>query len=348
MKKETSLQAEIYGELESLRHADNINHLILENISDLVAIHRLSDLRYEYVNSATLKALGYTREELFAQSPLELVHPDDMERVFTRMKDNLPQGVSRDKFRYRRKDGTYAWLKVQGTILPGDGQVPFLILICQDISAEKKLEESLLEAYNEMGRIAQHYSVHGDPGRQAFKWSEMKRQVPPAVNRTEEVLDLALITTEGLNEEHLLNSCCQLIVEKPGFSLAWVGYVLEGPPQKVKPVAYAGLNSGYLAKLNIVLQDPKRGNGPTGQAIRSGQPVVMSNLKTDDAFAPWVKDALRRGFKSSMSIPLQDSNGIFGSLNVYSEQVDGFDAEQQQFLVKISNKLARTLVSLRK
>jgi len=347
VKKERSIQAEIYDELENLRHADNINHLILENISDLVAIHRLSDLSYEYVNSAALRVLGYTREELFAQSPLELVHPEDMERVFTRMKDNLPHGVSRDKFRYRRKDGTFAWLKVQGTILPGDSQDSSLILICQDISTEKKLEESLLEAYNEMGRIAQHYSV-SDLGRQSLKWSEMKRQGTPAGNRTEEVLDLALITTEGLNEEHLLNSCCQLIVEKPGFSLAWVGYVLEGPPQKVKPVAYAGLNSGYLAKLNIVLQDPKRGNGPTGQAIRSGQPIVMSNLKAEDSFAPWVKDALRRGFKSSMSIPLQDANGIFGSLNVYSDQVDGFDGEQQQFLVKIGNKLARTLVSLRK
>lgn len=157
--------------------------------------------------------------------------------------------------------------------------------------------------------------------------------------------NVAMIQAE--KEYDLLESVCQRIVEVGGYSLAWVGYVQTGSEQKVQPVAYAGKDHGYLNKLNITLVDPKRGRGPTGTAIRTGQPVVSRNFKNDPSFKPWVKDALRRGLKSSMTIPLMADNQAFGVLGIFSDETDYFDTKEEELLTEMANNLAYAITSRR-
>ena len=157
--------------------------------------------------------------------------------------------------------------------------------------------------------------------------------------------NVAMIQAE--KEYDLLESVCQRIVEVGGYSLAWVGYVQTGSEQKVQPIAYAGKDHGYLNKLNITLVDPKRGQGPTGTAIRTGQPVVSRNFKNDPSFKPWVKDALRRGLKSSMTIPLMADNKAFGVLGIFSDETDYFDSKEEELLIEMANNLAYAIASRR-
>jgi len=266
------------NEIEKLHKSPQLNKLIFDNVHDLIAIHKLSDLSYEYVNPAVLEVLGYTRDELFAQSAFELIHPEDMGRVMQRMKDNLPAGKGRDEFRYRKQDGSYVWLEVNAL--------------------------------------------------------ELTRAVTRAV-------------IQSANEDDLLHNVCRQLVEAGGYSLAWVGYVQPDPQQKVKPVAYAGTNNAYLAKLNIYLHDPKRGQGPVGTAIRTSQPVVVGDIKNDEKFKPWAKDALRRGFKSTLAIPLLADNQAFGALSLYSAATDTFNDREQKLLQELADMLAYAVISLR-
>jgi GAF domain-containing protein len=148
------------------------------------------------------------------------------------------------------------------------------------------------------------------------------------------------------NEGDLLRNVCQKIVEGGGYRLAWVGYLQKDQRQTIRPVTYAGENNGYLAKLNIALQDPKRGYGPAGTAIRTGQPVVSRDIKKDDTFKPWSKDALRRGFKSTMAIPLMADNKAFGVMSIYSSQTEVFDTEEQKLLQDMVNDLAYAIILL--
>jgi len=53
-------QNQSYNELQHI--SARFNQFILDNTRDLIAIHNLSDLSYEYVNPDTLKALGYEKE----------------------------------------------------------------------------------------------------------------------------------------------------------------------------------------------------------------------------------------------------------------------------------------------
>lgn len=98
MKKQAHERDQWLGELEVLRKAQQLNQLILDNTRDLITIHKLADLSYEYVNPATLKVLGVFPKRTIAQSPLDLIHPDDIHRIMKRLKEDLHRGRGRINF----------------------------------------------------------------------------------------------------------------------------------------------------------------------------------------------------------------------------------------------------------
>ncbi len=149
------------------------------------------------------------------------------------------------------------------------------------------------------------------------------------------------------NEEDLLKGICDSIVAVGGYDMAWIGYLQDDPMKKIKPVAEGGKHHGYIHKLNLALKDPKRAHGPSCKAIFTKNPVVIQELKKDDSFSPWLRDALRRGFKSTMSIPLMANNKAFGVLGIYSSSIDAFGKEEQLMLVEMANNLAYAIKALR-
>ncbi|HTB97453.1 MAG TPA: EAL domain-containing protein [Terracidiphilus sp.] len=61
------------------------------------------------------------------------------------------------------------------------------------------------------------------------------------------------------------------------------------------------------------------GQGPAGEAWRSGQIRINNSFQVEGALHPWRDEALRRGFRSSAAVPLLDESGqAFAILNLYS------------------------------
>jgi len=87
-------------------------------------------------------------------------------------------------------------------------------------------------------------------------------------------------------EAALLADICRILVEHGGYRMAWIGFALQDDAKTVQPMAQAGCAQGYLETAQITWADTERGRGPTGIAIRTGQPAVMNNIQTDPAFAP--------------------------------------------------------------
>ena len=129
--------------------------------------------------------------------------------------------------------------------------------------------------------------------------------------------------------------------------MAWIGYVQDHPQQQVKPVANAGHNHGYTNNLNISMKDPKRNKGPSAWAVRSRMPQICRNINTDPDFKPWAKDALRRGYKASISVPLVENRKAFGVINIYSDREDVFDYAEEKLLTDLAENLAFAISSLR-
>ena len=127
----------------------------------------------------------------------------------------------------------------------------------------------------------------------------------------------------------------------------WICYAENDADKSVRPMASAGFETGYLEKLNITYADTERGCGPTGTAIRTGRISICRNILTDPQFAPWRKEALKRGYASSIVLPLMAEGRSFGAINIYSRQPDPFSEDEVILLTELADNLAFGITSLR-
>lgn len=152
---------------------------------------------------------------------------------------------------------------------------------------------------------------------------------------------------QAADEATLLQQICQIIVGVGGYRLAWVGYAGQDEGKTVQPMAQAGYEVGYLETLKLTWADTKRGRGPAGATIRSGQPTIAQDIQTDPAFAPWRAEAVKRGYASSIALPLK-KDVTFGALNIYAVEPYAFvDPQEVKLLVELANDLAYGIATLR-
>jgi putative methionine-R-sulfoxide reductase with GAF domain len=143
------------------------------------------------------------------------------------------------------------------------------------------------------------------------------------------------------DEPMLLRDICNAICDEAGYRMAWVGYAEDDDAKTVRPVAWAGSEDGYLAKANITWADNEGGRGPTGAAIRSGESVYTRDFMTDRDVAAWRENALQRGYRSSIAVPLKDVRArTFGALTIYSAEPNAFTAQEMRLIEELAADVA--------
>ncbi len=141
------------------------------------------------------------------------------------------------------------------------------------------------------------------------------------------------------DEKTLLNEVCKVIIEMGGYRMAWVGFAQHDKEKSVLPVAHMGIEKRYIEKANLSWGDNLRGRGPGGTAIRKRKTIVIHDIKNDKRMAPWKKNALKRGYRSVIGLPLVHNKVAFGVILIYSRYINVFCDEE----VKILNELADDL-----
>lgn len=147
------------------------------------------------------------------------------------------------------------------------------------------------------------------------------------VNLSSELMGLSLT-------EDIYKTICELAVGNFGLKMAWLGLIEEGT-YSLRITAYSGFEDGYLSNTTITWDDTPEGMGTTGLAIKSKNPSVVNTIDTSPLYAPWRDEALKRGFHSSIALPLISSDGrVFGALNLYSgEQM--FFTEKLTYILEL-------------
>jgi len=154
----------------------------------------------------------------------------------------------------------------------------------------------------------------------------------------------AMIHTQ--DEQMLLSAVCRAIVNIGGYRLAWVGFAEQDDAKNVRVVAHYGFEQEYLESLQITWADVASGGGPTGTAIRTGKTTIARDIIHNPQFAPWREQALRRGYASSIALPLLAEGKAFGALNIYATKRDAFDNAEVQLLTELAGDLAYGIMSL--
>jgi PAS domain S-box-containing protein len=157
-----------------------------------------------------------------------------------------------------------------------------------------------------------------------------------------------VVLVHARDEKKLLCDICRIIVTTGGYKLAWVGSAEKDAKKSVLPLAQIGFEEGYLEKANISWsQNTLRGRGPTGQAIREREIKLGRYFSADPKLAPWRKEALKRGYASSIALPLEAQNNLFGALMIYSADPQAFDKKEVSLLKELADDLAFGISSLR-
>ena len=168
------------------------------------------------------------------------------------------------------------------------------------------------------------------------------------LNRTLQTLyqcNQALV--HATDEYELLQAACRILVDAGGLRMAWVGYRELDLEKSIRPVAQAGYDEGYVESVKATWEDTERGHGPTGTAIRTGKPTWTKNIETDSSIAPWRDEALKRGYRSNISLPLISDGKPFGALTLYAEQSSAFDERAVELFTELADNLAYGVTALR-
>ncbi len=211
--------------------------------------------------------------------------------------------------------GQYRWLLINAEPIldPKTSQVQSVVTTFLDITNRKKREE------------------------------ELRR-----LNRTLTALsNSSKAMTRASDEAEYMNEVCKIVVEDCGHKMVWIGFAEEDEAKTVRPVAHAGFEEGYLETLHITWADTERGRGPTGTAIRTGKASMCRNMLTDPNFAPWREQAIKRGYASSIVLPLIAEGKAFGAINIYSKHPDPFSDDEVKLLSELAGDLAYGITTLR-
>lgn len=121
---------------------------IVEQGRDLLALHAPSS-RYLYVSPSSLAILGYPPEELIGADPSDYYHHDDRARLRHAVRDRVLAGFTQQtaRYRFRRHDGSWAWLETLAVPLhedPADPtRVTSVLSASRDVTAAVQAEEML-------------------------------------------------------------------------------------------------------------------------------------------------------------------------------------------------------------
>ena len=181
-----------------------------------------------------------------------------------------------------------------------------------------------------------------------FKSIQSTNRSLQATNRSLKTLSACnQVIIHADDEKNLMNDICRVIVEMGGYRMTWVAIAVDDQKKTVIPVAEYGAANGYLDNIVITWDESDTGKGPTGSAIRTGEISISHAIESDLKFTPWKSEALGRGFRSSIALPLKFDHSPNGALNIYSDKENAFNEKEIELLSELANDLAFSINVIR-
>jgi PAS domain S-box-containing protein len=268
-----------------------------------------------WYNERWYEYTGTTPQQMEGWGWQSVHDPEALPLVMERWKDSIATGKPFDMvFPLRRADGVFRpFLTRVMPVKDAEGKVGRWFGTNTDITERKRAEEQL---------------------------TKLNRTLKALSNSNQ-----ALMRAE--DESAFLNEVCRIVTDDCGHAMVWIGFAEHDDCKTVRAVAHAGFDNGYLETLQITWGDGERGQGPTGTAIRTGQPAMCRDMRADPAFAPWRDEAVKWGYASSLAMPLKERGEAWGAITIYSRETDAFTEGEVKLLTELAGDVESGIELLR-
>ncbi len=298
----------------SLRETEERYRKLIEMSPDAIRVHRGG--RIVMANPAALALYGARSEiEVLGRSPLDFIDPAYHDMARKRMQRLAHAGSSMEPVEqvHRRLDGTRFQVEVRATAVELAGEVHSLVVV-RDISERKAQEE----------RIARLHRI---------------QVMLSAINS-------AIVRIRDRGE--LFQEACRIAVEHGGLPMAWIA-AREGAGGDFRPVASAGFAGGNLENLPLsTAPDAPQARGVGGTAIREMRTVVDNDLLANPGVGYFRAQAVARGYRSAVALPLVVEDEVVGVFILYGEAPGFFTAEEVKLLEELATDVSFALDYLEK
>ncbi|WP_226483243.1 PAS domain S-box protein [Natrinema amylolyticum] len=163
------------------------------------------------------------------------------------------------------------------------------------------------------------------------------------INSIIRTIDQALIdaSTRGEIEQAV---CTELAASGP-YRVAWIGR-RESASETLTSVAWAGADATYGDEYAITADDGPTENHPAGLAAQSHESQTIQDIRSDPPFEPWRKEALKRGYRSLISVPILYEESLYGVLTVQADQPETFTGMEAQVIEELGETVAHAINAL--
>ncbi len=293
--------------LTALQESETHYRYLFEQNPLPMLIYELGSLNMLAVNDAFVAHYGYSKTEASALHLTDL-YPELEKKEVANLSDKLHGHAYVGEWHHLKKDSTRITIEAHSHGISYEGHTGRIAVIT-DITKRKQAEEEII-------KISRVYAVTS--------------QINQAIVRTRD-------------KDVLFKDVCKIAVEFGKFQMAWIGLADE-ETKSIYPAAFAGNEDGYLSKIKeISVSDVPEGRGPTGTAIREGKHCVCDDMALDQRMAIWKEDALKRGYRSSIALPIKPFGKVIGAFTLYSSVPHFFDKEEIDLLDEVISNVSFAL-----
>ena len=279
---------------------------LVENAVDIISLTDVNGI-ITYVSPALEKVTGFTPEEMIGTSFFSIMHPEYGEKwkwIFKGLSANPGVSIPSTN-RFRHKNGSYVW--VEGTVinLVNDENVCSIVANHRDITERKLAEQRLVNASRLYAFIS-------------------------GINQA---------IVHAADEGTVFREACRVATEVGKFKMAWIG-MIDSTAEKISMVESSGMIPEDVRLFKNVHYD---NNGPLAAVINTGSYYVCNDIENELELDGWRQYAHQRTLRSFMVLPLKRDGIIVGTINLYSSELDLFDAREILLLEEVAGDISFAL-----